>query len=74
MKRVEFITNEDETDLIASFAIALSANQSLTLLRSPQHEVLFPYYERCGYVSKTRRLNQPMIPCYPCTGNNQRLR
>jgi len=53
MKRVEFITVEDETDLIVSFAIAPSAYQSLTLLRSPQHEVLFPDYERSGYVSKT---------------------
>lgn len=51
MKRVEFITIEDETDLIVSFAIAPSALHSLTLLRSPQYEYLFPGYERCASVS-----------------------
>jgi hypothetical protein len=51
MKHVEFITIEDETDLIVSFAIAPSAHRSLTLLRSPQYEFLFLEYERCVYVS-----------------------
>lgn len=51
MKRVEFITIEDETDLIVSFAIAPSAYQSLTLLRSPHYEDLLPDFERCAYVS-----------------------
>lgn len=51
MKRVEFITVEDETDLIVSFAIAPGAHRSLTLLRSPQYEYLFPELERCASVS-----------------------
>lgn len=51
MKRVEFITFEDETDLIVSFAIAPGAYRSLTLLRSPQYEYLFPNDERCASVS-----------------------
>jgi hypothetical protein len=51
MKRIEFITIEDETDLIVSFAIAPGAYRSLTLLRSPQYEYLFPKDERCAYVS-----------------------
>lgn len=51
MKHVEFITIEDETDLIVSFAIAPSAYQSLTLLRSPQYEDLLPDFERCAYAS-----------------------
>jgi hypothetical protein len=46
MLRVEFITTEDEQDLIVSFALAPSAHQSLTLLRSPQYEFLLPEYER----------------------------
>ena len=46
MLRVEFITTEDEQDLIVSFAIAPSAAQSLTLLRSPQYEHLLPEEER----------------------------
>jgi hypothetical protein len=51
MKRVEFITIEDEPDLIVSFAIAPSAHRSLTLLRSPQYETLIPEYERVVSVS-----------------------
>ena len=51
MKRVEFITIEDEPDLIVSFAIAPSAHRSLTLLRSPQYETLLPEYERVVSVS-----------------------
>jgi hypothetical protein len=51
MKHVEFITFEDETDLIVSFAIAPGAYRSLTLLRSPQYEYLFPNDERCASVS-----------------------
>jgi hypothetical protein len=46
MLRVEFITTEDEQDLIVSFAIAPSAERSLTLLRSPQYEHLLPEEER----------------------------
>jgi len=46
MLQVEFITSEDEQDLIVSFAIAPSANRSLTLLRSPQYEHLLPEEER----------------------------
>jgi hypothetical protein len=46
MKRVEFITIEDEPDLIVSFAIAPRAHRSLTLLRSPQYESLLQEYER----------------------------
>jgi len=46
MLRVEFITTEDDQDLIVSFAIAPAADRSLTLLRSPQYEALLPEYER----------------------------
>jgi hypothetical protein len=46
MLRVEFITAEDERDLIVSFALAPSAHKSLTLLRSPQYEFLLPEEER----------------------------
>jgi hypothetical protein len=46
MLQVEFITSEDEQDLIVSFAIAPSANRSLTLLRAPQYEHLLPEVER----------------------------
>jgi hypothetical protein len=46
MLRVEFITTEDEADLIVSFAIAPAAERSLTLLRSPQYEHLLPEEER----------------------------
>ena len=51
MKRAEFITVEDEEDLVVSFAIAPSAYRSLTLLRSPQHEFLLPEEERGATVS-----------------------
>jgi hypothetical protein len=46
VKRIEFITIEDERDLIVSFALAPSAYRSLTLLRSPQYEWLLPEHER----------------------------
>lgn len=46
MLQVEFITSEDEQDLIVSFALAPSANRSLTVLRSPQYEHLLPEEER----------------------------
>ena len=46
MKRVEFITVEDDQDLLVSFAIAPAAHRSLTLLRSPQYEFILPEQER----------------------------
>ena len=46
MLQVEFIRSEDEQDLVVSFAIAPSANRSLTILRSPQYEHLLPRNER----------------------------
>jgi hypothetical protein len=51
MLQVEFITSEAEQDLIVSFAIAPSANRSLTLLRSPQYEHLLPEEERGATVA-----------------------
>ncbi len=48
MLQVEFITSEDEQDLIA---IAPSANRGLTLLRSPQHEHILPEEERGATVA-----------------------
>ena len=51
MKRVEFITTEHKPDLVVSFALAPSAHQSLTLLRSPQYELLLPEEERGVSVS-----------------------
>jgi hypothetical protein len=52
MLRVEFITTEDEEDLVVSFALAPAAHKSLTLLRSPQYEFLLPEDERGISVSK----------------------
>ena len=46
MLHVEFITSQDEQVLIVSFAIAPSAQRSLTLLRSPRYEHLLPEEER----------------------------
>lgn len=46
MLQVQFITSDDDQDLIVSFAIAPSAHRSLTLLRSPQYEHLLPKGER----------------------------
>ncbi len=46
MNRVEFVSLEDDHDLIVSFAIAPAAHRSLTLLRSPQYEFLLPKHER----------------------------
>lgn len=46
MLKVEFITSEDERDLIVSFALAPAAHRSLTVLRSPQYEHLLPEEER----------------------------
>lgn len=46
MLRVDFITTEDEQDLVVSFALAPSAHRSLTLLRSPQYEFILPVEER----------------------------
>lgn len=46
MRQVEFITSEDEQDLIVSFALAPSAIRSLTILRSPQYEHLLSEEER----------------------------
>jgi hypothetical protein len=46
MLRVEFISTEDEPDLIVSFALAPAAHRSLTLLRSPQYEFILPLEER----------------------------
>ena len=46
MLRVEFITSEDEIDLIVSFAIAPAAHKSLTLLRSPKYEFILADDER----------------------------
>ena len=51
MLPVQFITSEDEQDLIVSFAIAPSAHRSLTLLRSPQYEHLLPKEERGATVA-----------------------
>jgi hypothetical protein len=51
MLQVEFITSEDAPDLIVSFAIAPSANRSLTLLRSPHCEHLLPEEERGATVA-----------------------
>ena len=51
MKRVEFITVEDDQDLVVSFAIAPAAHKSLTLLRSPQYDFLLPEEERGVSVS-----------------------
>lgn len=51
MKQVDFITVEDEPDQIVSFAIAPMAEDSLTLIRSPQHEFLLPEEERGANVS-----------------------
>ena len=51
MLRVEFITTEDDADLVVSFALAPAAHKSLTLLRSPQYEFLLPEYERGVSVS-----------------------
>ena len=58
MLRVEFITTEDEEDLIVSFALAPAAHESLTLLRSPQYEFLLPEYERGISVSKLNPKDQ----------------
>jgi hypothetical protein len=46
MLRVEFISTEDDQDLVVSFAIAPAAQRSLTLLRSPQYECQLPEHER----------------------------
>jgi hypothetical protein len=51
MKRVEFITLEDEQDLIVSFALAPAGQHSLTLLRAPQYEYLLPEENRRPTVS-----------------------
>jgi len=51
MKQVDFITIEDEPDQIVSFAIAPMAEDSLTLIRSPQYELLLPEEERGASVS-----------------------
>ena len=51
MRHVEFITLEDEQDLIVSFALAPSAQESLTLLRAPHYEHLLPPEERRATVS-----------------------
>src|SRR5438445_18432 len=52
MLHVEFITVDDETDLVVSFALAPAAHRSLTLLRSPQYESLLPECERGVSVSR----------------------
>ena len=52
MLRIEFITSEDEQDLMVSFALAPAAHQSLTLLRSPQYEFVLPEDERGVSVSR----------------------
>lgn len=46
MLSVEFISTESDKDLIVSFALAPAAHDSLTLLRSPQYELLLPEDER----------------------------
>ena len=46
MHHVEFITTEDEPDLIVSFALAPGASESLTLLRSPHFEFVLRDHER----------------------------
>ena len=47
MHTVEFITTEDEDpDLVVSFALAPHATSSITLLRTPQYESLLPEEER----------------------------
>ena len=51
MKHVEFITLEDEQDLVVSFALAPSGQESLTLLRAPHYEHLLPPEERRATVS-----------------------
>lgn len=55
MQRVEFVTVEDERDLIVSFALAPSGHRSLTLIRSPQYESLLPEEERGVTVSPPDR-------------------
>ena len=51
MKKVAFITLEDEQDLIVSFALAPSGQESLTLLRAPHYEHLLPEQDRRATVS-----------------------
>jgi len=51
MKRVEFITLEDEEDLVLSFALSPAGHHSLTLLRTPQYEHLLPEEDRRPTVS-----------------------
>jgi hypothetical protein len=55
MKKVEFITLEDEQDLIVSFALAPSGQENLTLLRAPHYEHLLPPEERRATVSLSSR-------------------
>ncbi|KQV97204.1 hypothetical protein ASC87_23685 [Rhizobacter sp. Root1221] len=51
MRRVEFISIEDDSDLIVSFALAPAAYDSFTLIRSPQLEWALPEDERGTSVS-----------------------
>ena len=47
MHSVEFITLEDEDpDLVVSFALAPQATSSITLMRTPKYESLLPDEER----------------------------
>lgn len=55
MQRVEFITVDDEKDLIVSFALAPSGHRSLTLMRSSQYESLLPEEERGVTISPPDR-------------------
>jgi hypothetical protein len=55
VQRVEFITVEDEPDLIVSFALVPSGHRSLTLIRSPRYESLLPEEERGVTVSSPGR-------------------
>lgn len=51
MRQIEFMTSEDDQELIVSFALAASAHRSLNLLRSPQWEHLRPEQERGATVA-----------------------
>jgi hypothetical protein len=55
VQRVEFITVEDEQDLIVSFALAPSGHRSLTLIRTPQYESFLPEEEQGVTVSPPDR-------------------
>jgi hypothetical protein len=55
VQRVEFITVEDERDLIVSFALASSGDRSLALIRTPQYESFLPEEEQGVTISPPDR-------------------